>query len=179
MQFSVPVWTSHQKRDIETLRRSKRGQQGGFVPSRISLHMLVFHYMEQDILQILCRMHCKKVLVIFLVTSVAFFLCAWHKEVLTIRLSVVEKLSSFVNLVSSFRKPINQHFWWVLLLLLLLFVCLFVCLLLQICSWSSPWFHSGTNLHTAKTLRLLQPHFFGCLSCISVSKQVFLIESSL
>ena len=49
-----------------------------------------------------------------LVTSVAFFLCARHikfKKCLQFEQSIVEKLSSFVKLVSHFRKPINQHFW--------------------------------------------------------------------
>ena len=49
---------------------------------------------------------------------------------LTIWKSLVEKLSSFVKLVSLFRKPINQYFWWGLL---------FLSLILH--SWIVTWLH--------------------------------------
>ena len=61
-----------------------------------------------------CIYHCKKVWV----TSTISWLPQLHsfcvgdikvQGMLTI--CVVEKLPSFVKLVSPFRKPINQHFW--------------------------------------------------------------------
>ena len=55
-----------------------------------------------------------------LVTSVAFLFCVWHvkfKKCLEFEQNVVKKLSPFVKLVSPFRKPYTQHFWWSLLFL--------------------------------------------------------------
>ena len=55
-----------------------------------------------------------------LVTSVAFLSCVWHvkfKVCLQFKWEWAEKLPSFAKLVYPFWKPINQHFWWGLLLL--------------------------------------------------------------
>ena len=51
-----------------------------------------------------------------LVLSVASLLCTWHIinliNVYNLNQSVVEKFLLFVELGSSCRMPINQHFWW-------------------------------------------------------------------
>jgi len=51
-----------------------------------------------------------------LVLSVTSLLCTWHiinlKNVYNLNQSVVEKFFLFVELGSSCRMPINQHFWW-------------------------------------------------------------------
>ena len=45
------------------------------------------------------------------------FVCMTREVQGVLEQSAVEKIPSFVKLVSPFRKPINQHFWWGLLIL--------------------------------------------------------------
>ena len=90
--FCCLVRISHEKQ-VSILRSSKQP----------------FH---QQSVAVYLYIHCKNYFNQNLIISVAFLLCVGHvkfKECLQFEQSVVEKVSSFVKLVSPFRKPINQH----------------------------------------------------------------------